>query len=194
MNDFEKSYNFLGRSFDMPIAEVIYKEHHGMFFFSKINVKMLYFSWIETEFILNPVEIVYIDLTNNKMTEIWRKKKNETNELQDMKSAIQKWIKFNRIPSNSIVDYGPYSQIYSLTEFIMSKEELNSYLIKPENTQNSNIAFGLLNKIEKMKIFKENKEEDKEKLRKLKATLSRARYDHMMSQIKDFRRNFRNRN
>lgn len=197
MNEFERNYTFLGSMFNMPIAEVIYKDKHGMFFFSKIMVGAMYISKTGVEFILDPLEIVYIDIETNKMTQIWRKSNREMDHQQDMKSAIQEWIEVQRMPGNSIIDYGPYSQLRSLSDFTMNKEELDSYIVNPNLEGNPNLAFSLLSRIENMKVFNENKEEDAEKLKQLKATLFRARYDHVIGQmkdIKDIRKNFKNRN
>ena len=197
MNEFEKNYMFLGKVFDIPIAEVVYKEHHGMFFFSKIQVSTIYFNRSEAEFILDPLEVIYFDLVTNKMTVVWNKSKKDMDHAQDMKSAIQEWIEIKRIPANSIIDYGPYSRLRSLSGFIMGREELESHTVNPASEGNPGIASSLLSKVETMKIFNENKEEDKDKLKQLKATLFKARYDHVMGRMKgtrDIRKDFKNRN
>jgi len=117
-------FSSLGKIFDLPIAEIIDKKHHGILFFSKIKLEMILFLYglKKTSFMLDPVEITYYDYFLDIKKKIWHeryfkalKKKVDTTDYflkrVHMRNAIFRWMDKERIDFFSVIDFDPFLAI-----------------------------------------------------------------------------------
>jgi len=187
-NEFARLYSFLGRVFDLPIAEITDANHNGIIYFSKIYPEkfIMNFERNEIEYILEPVEIRYTELSLERDRVIWRRRKKDFDNIFRYKKAILRWFDREDISYPNVFDYGPLSLIMKKIPPDLSIFELEANL-GVEKTKRNDIN------VEFIKNYEEN--EMKKKIRKMKKlSLSKIK-KHKFSFLKEKIRNkFMNQN
>jgi hypothetical protein len=139
-NKISKYFSWLGMIFDLPIAEIIDKRHHGMLFFSKIKLEAIHFIYglNQTDFILDPIEITYYDYIMDNKKKVWHERyfkllKNKVDTTDSflkrihMRNAVFTWMDRERIDLFSIIDLGPFIAIRNDNAHVLNEEELRMY-------------------------------------------------------------------
>jgi hypothetical protein len=139
-NKISKYFSWLGMIFDLPIAEIIDKRHHGMLFFSKIKLEAIHFIYglKQTDFILDPIQITYYDYIMDEKKKVWHERyfkllKNKVDTTDSflkrihMRNAVFKWMNRERIDLFSIIDLGPLVAIKNDNAHVLNEEELSMY-------------------------------------------------------------------
>ncbi len=136
---FAKYYAYINRIFDLPIAEIIDKKHHGIIYFSKIRVESINFNFNnnETYYYLDPIEIKYTDLYEDKTKLIWKRIRKTNQDIYLYKKAVFDWLDKERVDLFSIIDYGPLSLISKEQNHVISFDDAKNY-IETSNAENKN--------------------------------------------------------
>ncbi|MEM3369932.1 MAG: hypothetical protein QXE90_03740 [Candidatus Micrarchaeia archaeon] len=134
---FAKYYAYINKIFDLPIAEIIDKKHHGIIYFSKIRIESINFNFNsnETYYYLDPIEIKYTDLYEDKTKLIWKRIRKTNQDIYLYKKAIFNWLNKERVDLFSIIDYGPLSVISKEQSHVVSFDDAKNY-IETSNVEN----------------------------------------------------------
>ncbi|MEM3815159.1 MAG: hypothetical protein QW054_04990 [Candidatus Micrarchaeia archaeon] len=136
---FFKYQKYNGKIFDYPIAEIIDKKHHGIIYFSKIRIDFIEFNYNRNEinYYLEPIEIKYTDLYDNKTQLIWRRVKKRIENIYLYKKAILSWMDKENIDYYSVIDYGPLSLISREKTHILNFEDTKNYVETSDLNKNA---------------------------------------------------------
>ncbi|MCX8202621.1 MAG: hypothetical protein N3G74_02355 [Candidatus Micrarchaeota archaeon] len=127
---FDAYWKYISVKFDLPIAEIIDKRHHGVLYFSKISATVMEIDYKNKEisYLLEPEEIMYTDLYEDKSWLVWKRRKKSQENIYECKGAIMRWMDRERVDFYSVIDYGPLSIIYKEKSQILKFEELKMYI------------------------------------------------------------------